>query len=245
MEVGNWDPTLLTAGMTVEHKDSQRMASSSAPSSNDAAWAIEGRRFEAFISYSRRDSANYAEQLVKALEIRGLAARLDTRDLEFGEKWQQQLSEFIRQADAVMFIVSPGSINSKWCRWELAQVAAQSKRLVPVVHISVDADRIPAEISEIQLFQFRPGEDFNSEAPSRSLVSRLAEGLQRDRGWLQEHAQLNDIAIEWDTNDRKQDFLLRGSNLFAAERWLVSRPKTAPPPNSSQLPADRGEPDMG
>jgi hypothetical protein len=77
-----------------------------------AGWASDERRFKVFISYSRRDSAAYAERLVEALEARELAARLDTRDLEFGEKWQQQLKDFIRQADAVVFIVSPKSIES-------------------------------------------------------------------------------------------------------------------------------------
>jgi WD40 repeat protein len=172
---------------------------------------------------------------VEALEARGLAVKLDTRDLEFGEKWRQQLKDFVRQADAVVFIVSPKSIQSRWCRWEVAQVSAESKRLVPVVHISVPADLVPAEISDIQLFQFRPTIDFTSDTEYDTLVSRLAEGLQKDRGWLQEHTRLNDVALDWKANDRKRDSLLRGSALAAAERWLASRPLTAPPPNSTQL----------
>src|SRR5262245_42373762 len=104
------------------------------PTSAYPGWASDERRFKVFISYSRRDSASYAKRLVDALEARGLAAKLDTRDLEFGERWQLQLKDFIRQSDAVVFIVSPKSIESKWCRWEVAQVAAQSKRLVPIVH---------------------------------------------------------------------------------------------------------------
>src|SRR5262249_10437212 len=107
--------------------------------------------------------------------------------------------------------------------------------IVPIVHISVPADLVPAEISEIQLFQFRPGMDFTSDTEFDALASRLAEGLQKDRGWLQEHTRLNDIALDWNANDRKRDFLLRGSTLSAAERWLASRPPTAPPPSSTQL----------
>jgi hypothetical protein len=42
-----------------------------------AGWARDERRFKVFISYSRRDSAAYAERLVGALEAWGLAAKLD------------------------------------------------------------------------------------------------------------------------------------------------------------------------
>lgn len=198
-------------------------------------WAHDERKFKVFISYSLRDSAPYAQRLVEALEARGLAAKLDTRDIEFGERWQQQLKDFIRQADAAVFIVSPKSIESKWCRWEVAQIAAQSKRVVPVVHISVPADLVPAEISEIQFFQFRPGVDFTSDTEFDALASRLAEGVQKDRGWLQEHTRLNEIALNWIASDRQRDLLLHGSTLSAAERWLASRPATAPSLSGTQV----------
>jgi hypothetical protein len=63
-------------------------------------WSEGDRRFKIFVSYSRGDSSDFAIALVAALEHRGLAAQVDTRDLEFGEKWQAQLRDFIRQADA-------------------------------------------------------------------------------------------------------------------------------------------------
>jgi hypothetical protein len=143
---------------------------------NAAGWTPQERGFKVFISYSRGDSAAFAGALVHALEKQGLAARLDTRDLEFGEKWQGQLKDFIRQADAVVYVVSPRAIASKWCRWELAQVAAQSKRLVPVVHLDVKPEELPAEIGEVQLFNARPGVDYpvNDETAFTSLAGRLA-----------------------------------------------------------------------
>jgi hypothetical protein len=60
-------------------------------------WAHDERRFKVFISYSRRDSAPYSQRLMDSLEALGLAVRLDTRDLAFGEKWRQQLMDFIRE----------------------------------------------------------------------------------------------------------------------------------------------------
>lgn len=202
-----------------------------------AGWTPQERGFKVFISYSRGDSAEFAAALVKALERQGLAARLDTRDLEFGEKWQAQLKDFIRQADAVVYVVSPRSIASKWCRWELAQVAAQSKRLVPVVHLEVKPEELPAEIGEIQLFNARPGVDYaaGDEATFAGLAGRLAEGLQKDRAWLQEHTRLTDLAHAWAQHGKTRDHLLWGRALKNAELWMARRPKGAPPPSRAQL----------
>jgi hypothetical protein len=124
--------------MFSDRKNHEKNAVSNPERAGDGTgWASDERGFKVFISYSCGDSTPCAARLVQALETRGLAAKLDTRDLEFGERWQQKLKDFIRQADAVVCIVSPNSIESKSCRWEVAQVAVQSKRLVPVVHISV------------------------------------------------------------------------------------------------------------
>ena len=192
-------------------------------------WSGDDRRFKIFVSYSRGDSSDFAIGLVTALEQRGLAAQLDTRDLEFGEKWQAQLRDFIRHADAIVFIVSPHSIASKWCRWEVAQVAAQSKRLVPVVYREVPIAELPPEIGDIHLFPFTPDLDFAARA------DLLAKVLQTDHAWLQEHTRLTELAHVWAVNEKVKDRLLRGKALGDAESWMARRPLTAPPPSQAHL----------
>jgi TIR domain len=167
--------------------------------------------------------------IVKSLEGRGLAAKLDTRDLVFGEKWQAQLKDFIRQADAIVYIVSPRSIASKWCRWEVAQVALQSKRLVPVVHIPVPPEQLPPQIGDVHLLPFAPNLDFAAWA------DRLAEVLLEDRGWLQEHTRLTELAYTWAAEHESGDHLLRGKALRGAEDWMARRPSGAPAPSQAHL----------
>jgi hypothetical protein len=204
-------------------------ATAADPTAPAPAWKPDERRFKVFISYSRGDSANFAQELVKALEERGLAAKLDTRDLEFGEKWQAQLKDFIRQADGIVYVVSPASIESRWCRWEVAQVAAQSKRLVPVVHIPVPPEQLPPEIGDVHLFPFTPELDF------AACADRLTEGLQKDRTWLQEHTRLTELAYTWAAEQKSRDHLLRGKALRDAEVWMARRPSGAPPPSQAHL----------
>jgi hypothetical protein len=52
-----------------------------------------------FISYSRRDSAEFADELVAGLELAGFAPFLDRYDIAPGEDWEARL----RSADGCSF----------------------------------------------------------------------------------------------------------------------------------------------
>src|SRR6266567_3311042 len=87
-----------------------------------------------FISYSRRDSSEFSDELVAGLELAGFAPFLDRHDIAPGEDWETRLSGLIEQADTVVYVVSPEAIKSERCRWEVDRTLALSKRLVPVIH---------------------------------------------------------------------------------------------------------------
>jgi hypothetical protein len=76
-----------------------------------ATQAADQRQLNVFVSYSRKD-INFAQKVVAALEARGLTPKIDTRDLPKLEDWLRELLGFIRDADAVVFVVSPNSISS-------------------------------------------------------------------------------------------------------------------------------------
>ena len=78
------------------------------------------------ISCSRIDEA-FAQKLRDALQARGFAAYLDTKDILPGEAWRARLEGRILAADAVVFVISPDSV-ARWdlpppdksvCAWEL------------------------------------------------------------------------------------------------------------------------------
>jgi acyl-CoA synthetase (AMP-forming)/AMP-acid ligase II len=80
--------------------------------------AAEERKLKVFISYSRKDVI-FAQRIVAALDARGLAPKIDTRDLQKLEDWRRELLGFIHEADAIVFIASPNSISSAVCSWEV------------------------------------------------------------------------------------------------------------------------------
>jgi hypothetical protein len=103
-----------------------------------------GEKLKVFISYSRKDSAAFADELVAGLEYGGFAPFLDRHDIAAGEEWEARLAGLIEQSDTVVFIVSPEAIKSNRCVWEVDKTLALSKRLLPVIHIAVKPSPICA-----------------------------------------------------------------------------------------------------
>ena len=58
-----------------------------------------GEKLKVFISYSRKDSAAFADELVSGLELVGFAPFLDRYDIAAGEDWEARLGGLIAQSD--------------------------------------------------------------------------------------------------------------------------------------------------
>jgi hypothetical protein len=57
---------------------------------------IAGEKLKVFISYSRQDAADFADELVAGLELAGFAPFLDLHDIKPGEPWEDRLGGLIR-----------------------------------------------------------------------------------------------------------------------------------------------------
>lgn len=176
-----------------------------------------------FISYSRKDMA-FATRLVAALEARGIEAKIDRRDLPLLEEWQRELLGFIQQADAVVLIVSPNAIGSKWIEWETQRILELNKRLAPVVLEPVPNDQIPDVVRRINFVSFDPPNDFEERA------NALVAALNTDIVWIKEHTRIGELARRWAERGRSAADVLRGKQVEEAERWIALSPANAPRP---------------
>jgi hypothetical protein len=167
----------------------------------------------------------FADRIVAALEARGIEVIIDRRDLPLLEEWQRELIGFIQKADAVVFLVSPASVQSKWCEWKIGQVLAASKRLAPIVIEPVPASlAVPEAIAKINFIFFTSPDEFDQQA------NKLARALNSDIGWLKEHTRLGELARRWNEHQRSSSLLLRGQDVSDAEQWLIRQPREAPRP---------------
>src|SRR5262245_51237162 len=115
-----------------------------------APMADTGEKLKVFISYSRRDAAEFADELVAGLELAGFAPFLDRHDIAAGEDWEARLGGLIAQSDTVVFVVTPEAVKSERCIWEVEHARADSKRLLPVVYKTVPEPDIPQALSRLQ-----------------------------------------------------------------------------------------------
>ena len=181
------------------------------------------RRTRVFVSYSRKDLP-FAQLLVSALDERGFEAFLDKTDIAPGEPWQERLAGLIAAADTVVFVISPDSVASTICGWELEESARLSKRLIPVVARRIPDADAPPQLGRLNWI-------FCTENDSRDAALALLDtALRTDLQWVREHTRLGELARRWDENGRSKTATLRGADLDAAESWLDRRPADANAP---------------
>ena len=174
----------------------------------------DSSRLRVFLSYARLDGSGLAEELSAGLELLGFMPVMDKRDIAAAEDWEMRLDALIRQADTVLFLLSPKSVGSSRCAWEVARAVALSKRIVPVVAVPVSENEVPEALRKLNFIDFGSGQSF-----ARSL-GRLADALRTDLGWIREHTRMAGLAARWIERNRDEALLLRGAELDAAQEWL-------------------------
>ena len=102
--------------------------------------------------------------------------------------------------------------------------AALGKRIVPVLYQVVPDDDIPAAIAERNWIPFLDNDEFERS------VDRVVVAVDTDLEYRKEHTRWLVKAAEWDREGGDHSFLLRGSELAAAEGWLAGAPADADPP---------------
>lgn len=185
--------------------------------------AGEGK-LKVFISYSRKD-ASFADELVAGLQVAGFAPFLDKHDIAPGEPWEERLGRLIGTADTVVFVISPDSVVSDRCAWEVAETERLGKRLLPVVWRVVPEADVPDRLKRLNYIFFSEGHSF-----ARSLGD-LSKALDTDLEWIREHTRLGDLAARWKAL-RGGEPLLRGREVDDAEAWLRRHQVGAPEPTS-------------
>jgi hypothetical protein len=156
-----------------------------------------GEKLKVFISYSRKDSTQFVDELILGLEDRGFAPILDRHDIKPGEAWEPRLGGLIEQSDTVLFVVSPEAVKSERCDWEIDKTLALSKRLLPVIYKSVPDAEIPPKLSELQFIRF------DTASGVMRPLRELGEALRVDLDWIREHTRLGEVAQRWEGRKRR------------------------------------------
>jgi TIR domain len=146
--------------------------------------AKQGDRLNVFISYSR-DDLDFADQLDAALKLTGFDTSID-HTIPGGDEWEKRLVTLIRDADTVVFVLSPSSARSQWCDWEVQRAVERGKRILPVLCRSLEGVDPPPQLASLQYIFFYEEKKNPSSGFGTGLVA-LVSALNTDLEWLREH----------------------------------------------------------
>ncbi|MFN0219533.1 MAG: TIR domain-containing protein [Hyphomicrobium sp.] len=187
-----------------------------------------------FVSYSRTDSLDFADQLVPALQTCGFEAIIDRHGILGAEDWKKRLGVLIEGADTIVFVLSPESADSPICAWEVDEAARLSKRIIPIVAIPLSGKTPPPRLADLNYIFFCADPAVRDGGFGTGL-SRLVDALNTDLDWVREHTRLLARATEWESAGRVENRMLSGIDIGAAKGWAARRPKGAPEPTALHL----------
>ena len=182
----------------------------------------EQQKLKVFISYSRRDTLDFADQLFAALAAYGFDPTLDRHGISGAEDWETRLGAMILEADSVAFVLSPESAKSDICKWEVNEAKRLGKRIMPVAAMALGTVTVQEDLRRLNYMFFypepaKPGSGFGSG------LAGLVAALNTDVDWLREHTRLLSRASEWAKAGKTDDRLLTGRLIDEAKQWAARR----------------------
>ncbi|MGK7876517.1 MAG: toll/interleukin-1 receptor domain-containing protein [Xenococcaceae cyanobacterium] len=199
--------------------------------------------FDAFISYGRADSKNFATKLNEKLTAQGFNVWFDKEDIPLAVDFQEQINDGIEKAHNFIFIIAPHSVNSPYCLKEIELAIKHNKRIIPLLHVEqisretwqernpnkteVEWQEYQAKglhssepnmhptISKINWVYFRENEDdFDAS------LAGLVEAIHNHADYVQQHTRYLIKALEWSRNQKQTNYLLVGEERHQASAWL-------------------------
>ena len=114
-----------------------------------------------FLSYSHDDS-QVCYQLYDTLNKNGLPLWLDKNDIIVTENFVKRLEAGVNNAAAMVTLLSPSYVKSKYCRRELHRADGLNLPVFPLLVRDVPARDFPLELQNIQYLDFRTWNEPNS-----------------------------------------------------------------------------------
>ena len=153
-----------------------------------------------FISHSSKDNdqAIRVRDWLKQEGWRDVFLDLDpSQGLVPGQRWQEELKRAGENCVAVMVLISPDWVASRWCQIEFLLADQLGKRIFPVLIAPTPFETLPVEISA--KFQLA---DISSPEKEADGLQRLALGLRR--------AGLDPTSFDWPPANETNRCVYRG-----------------------------------
>jgi hypothetical protein len=106
----------------------------------------------------------------------GLKCFMSSRDIRSGDPWTETIRNALVNAQEILLVITPDSIDSKWVLCEGGAGWALAKRMVPAL-LKVEPDLLPEPIKRYQ------AKKIDTTTQRESLAKEIAERLGKYPGW--------------------------------------------------------------
>lgn len=180
-------------------------------------------RLKVFVAYSHAD-VEVADRVVDGLRDRyGFEVSHFRQDFSAGENFRERLSGLIREADTIVFLLSPSSIASSICQWEVDVAVSLGKRIVPVALGPLGSISAPEQLRQLNYIYLYHEPSIPSTRTGNRLL-RLADALEVDADWHRVGTQLLLRALDWEKNGRADASLLQSlGEVHFFRTWAATR----------------------
>ncbi|MBD2498773.1 TIR domain-containing protein [Nostoc sp. FACHB-280] len=175
---------------------------------------------QVFLSYSEKER-DFMEKIAKILMRESFTVWTNKTDIQSGTDFVESIYRGIEEADNLVFLMSPASLQSEYCQMELSHAFSLKKRIIPLLIEQVDIEQIPVELRTLQFI------DLTEPQPQQANIDKLINVLTQDVTYYEQHKILLVKALKWERQKRNSSILLRGYNLRESEAWLkIAQQKT-------------------
>ncbi len=129
-----------------------------------------------FLSY-RSSQVDFALRLAVDLKNAGVNLWMDRLDIVPGDDWLKSLQKAVNDCSAMITVLSPEYVKSKYCQRELARADRLERIVFPVLLFPIPEDEWPLEMERRQYIDFT---EWHNEKVYKAQVKQLIGNL-RDR----------------------------------------------------------------
>jgi hypothetical protein len=186
-------------------------------------------KFRLHVSFAEAD-IDFVDTVLAAL------GQLDRFDLSVtpggqddAKDWVKLAGELIEAADAIVYVLSPASVDFPTVAYEAEKASALSKRMVPIVAQPLRKANLPAALSGLRPVRMETEQLFGNN------FQQLLRLLNKDASWIQLHTQLYLRARTWQDTGHDTAYLLNSAEVAAAKAWTFERSTDAPKPTDLHM----------
>jgi|SRR5215213_7239934 len=130
-----------------------------------------------FISHSHTDSS-LVKKIAAALENEGLTVWDAETEILPGDNFAEKISEALKASDAMVVLLTPESLKSKWTQWEIQYALGNKsydRRVIPVLvgsEENISSESIPWILRKLQMIRLSKPEQAEEE------INQITEALK-------------------------------------------------------------------